>query len=213
MGCTIYSLFTILEYNYWLTVTNNFILKTLHYFEKLWKWSSINWAVFNIIYPAFVFALNKKLWLKFRIHKTYTNIVSKTDTKTYGIWIKKYTKHFTQAEKSGELTKELVDEISNYTWRSFMHNLTWDWSKGWYIINTDWSKPFKCSIEVLRYMVEKDIAWTPMRTIVPNDTRTARIVAITLAMAKSEFKWIPYKILKKDYDIKNKVLQLYKYWK
>jgi len=37
-------------------------------------------------------------------------------------------------------------------------------------------------------MLEKDIIWSPMRTILPNDIRTRRITDITKAMAKAEFQ-------------------------
>jgi len=213
MWCTLYSLFTIMEFNFWLEVSHNFILKALHYFEKLGKWSHIQWAIFSIIYPAFIWAINKKLWLKFKIIKKNLNILTDEDTLTFWIWVKRYNKFFKVAERRWMLIKQDVDDMVAYTGKTYMHNMLWDWSKGWYLINTDWTAPFTCSKELLRYMAKEWILWYPVRTIVPADTRTKRIVDITIQMKKAESRNRTFNILKKDYDIKNTILKLYNYGK
>jgi len=213
MACTIYTLLYILEFNFWIEVKRTFIIKVLEFFDKLWKWSPTLWATFSIIYPSFVFYLNKRLKLNFRLEKSFITLSHSNDTNFYGIWMPSYNKPFAEAIKRGIITKEDMLASKNYKWRWFWHNLGYDFSKWWYIVNTDWSKPAKCSLEVLQYWESLWVFWNPMRTILPNDERTKRITDITIKMARAEFQWKPFKILKKDYDIKEDILKLYNYWK
>lgn len=188
-SCPLMTLWHIMEFKFWITVVPNFIMKTAQYFDKLWKWFPSQWAVFDVIYNAFVDEMNKKLWLKFEVIKSNVYKLSDLDTWSYWIWACKYSKAWYESEDKGEMTKEDVDKIVAYTGKTFNHNICWDWSKWWYFINSRWKKPFKCSIDTLKYLADKWIIWSPTRTIKPADEFTTKIVDLTLELRWLEKRW------------------------
>ena len=159
----------------------------------------------------FIKQLNKKLWLNFKMKKWYITTLKSNDTSTNGIWTPKYNKIRTQSQHDSKITKNEITDINNYTWKGYWHNLVWDWSAWGYVINTDWTKPYKCDLETLQYAEYIWVLWNPIRTIVPADDFTENVIRITKAMKKEELSWIKYRHLKKDKEYESKAKDLYYY--
>lgn len=220
-ACTIYTLLTIMRFNFWIEVKDSFIIKLCKYLEKLWWWLPAQWAVFNIIYALFIKELNKKLGLNFKLKKTTITALKKTDRTTYGVWLPRYNKNFAKAMKNGVITKSEIDSIDTYTWKTFWHNLAWDWSKKGYIINTDWTYPAKCSIETLKYWEKIWVFWNNLRSIIANDKFTKAVIQLTMQMRRYESKWKLDDYLKildntEKFEIPwayEKARELYFYWR
>lgn len=214
-ACTLVTLLNIIKYKYWITVMPGFIMQVAIFFDKLSKWFPKWWASFDVIYPSFIRQLNKKLWLQFELQKWYITSIRGDDTGTYWIWVPKYNRSWYTPEDKWEMTKEDVDNILKYTWKWYWHNLAWDWSSWWYIINTMWKKPFSCSLEILRYMESKWLIWKPVRSITIWNKYTQDVVDVTIKLRKAELKWRLYEYIamNKWSDIFEKWKELYFYWR
>ena len=212
--CTIYSLMNILKYNFGISVKQNYLLDVLVYFDKLGKWFPAFWAYFSVIYNSFVLELNTKLWLNFVLEKQYiSSFIS--DTRSWGIWVKNYNKIRKDAEAKWQLTLKDVDLMKNYDWKSYFHNLVWDGSKGGYIINSAWNKPFKCKLKVLKALQKNNFTYDPMRTIEPATEYTTLVTQITRQMARYEKQWSLDEYIERTPSTVafEKARQLYNYWK
>lgn len=185
MACTIYTLCNIIKYNFWIVVVDNFIIRLCKYFESINVWSPIQWAIFAIIYPAFIKNLNSKLWLNFRLVSWNINTLSNTDTNCWWVWMIHYH-NWQQLIIDWVFSQDDVDQFNKYNWQTFEHNIWRDGSDWWYLINTDWWNPIKCSIDTLKYMVKTWILWGAIRTIQPADEMTTMVVALTKWMAKTD---------------------------
>ena len=217
-SCTIHSLLNIMKYMYWIQVAPNFIMKVAIFFDKLGVWFPSWGAVFDTIYSSFIRELNKKLWLNFIINKTSISLLTKNNTKSYWIWIKKYSsKKWSQLETDWATIEEVNAIIWDNSWT--WHNVVWDWSNGWYLINSDWKPPRKFSLDVLKYCVQKDLIWNTARTIKPNDNFTSKVVELTKLMAKEEMRWKKYldglikRLEKQNNRYITKAKELFFYWR
>lgn len=188
MWCTIYTIYHILLFRYWILVLNNFILKSLIYFEKLLVRSPTEWAIFETIYNSFEKAVYKKLWLNVNILAITITSIANNDTHTRWIGMPKYHSWLKLID-DWSFDKDDVDEFLKYSSKTFAHSLAWDWSDGWYLINSDWTKPLKCSLEVLKHMAKLWVIRNKARTIIPGDESTRIILNTCMMMKKAENQW------------------------
>lgn len=214
MGCTIYGLFNILKYTYGIKVKPNFIIKALMYFDKLWVWSPSEWAIFSIIYAAFIKALNSKLKLNFKVKKRYISSFN-IWTDTFWIWVKNYNYIRKRAEKRGELLQEDIEKMKKYQGKTYYHHILWDNSYWGHFINSMGMKPFKCNLDKLKQLEKLWFTRNPMRTIVPNDKETHVVVSLTKNMRRAEMQGRLKLYLKtnKDNEYLKKAKEVYEYWK
>lgn len=213
MWCTDFMLFNIVKYNFWLIASNSFILRSLRYFEKLKFRNPIEWAVFWVIYPMFVYLLNMLTWLKFKLVESNISRLTADDTRCWGIWIKIYNKEFSDAQARWIITKEDIDNILAYIWKSYKHNAWFDWSDFWYFLNTNWGWPARMSLEVLKYAARKWVLWYTIRTIDPDSDETRAVVEITKRMARDEIYWRKFKALIAEEPYLKKAEELFNFWK
>ena len=207
MACSIVSLLHIMLYRYWITVYDNFIIRTAIFFDKLWKFDINRWATFSVIDYAFVVALNRKLDLKFQIKENTITNLETSDTRTYQLWVINYSTYkFRKALEIWEwkFTKESIDYLAKFTWTSG-HALNYDLSGWWYIIDTNWNKAFKMSLAVLKYWYEKNIFRNTIRTIETADSETKAVTDLTIQMFQAEKRNKLESFYKKN--IYNKYLQ------
>lgn len=214
MACSIETIYHILQFKYWIVVNDNFILKSLKVFEKLWTRSPIKWAVFETIYKSFEKELNSKLWINIKIVTKQINEITEWDTWTRWIGMPKYF-GWSKLINDNSFDKNDVDEFLKYSWKTYAHSLAFDWSKWWYLINSDWTTPLPCTLKVLKYMSDKGVIRSNCRTIEAWTDATRQILQLCLMMQKANLQW---KL--KEYLETNKVntflpkaIQLFNYWK
>lgn len=188
MGCTLYWIYYILLLRYWIQVYNNFILKSLTYFEKLWVRSAKEWAIFTTIYNAFDKALSEKLWIDVYILSIPITSIAAWDTKTRWIGMPKYHSWLSLID-DWSFDYDDVEEFLKYSWKTYAHHLCWDWSNWGHLINSDGTKPLPCSLETLNHMAKKWVIRNNARTIEPKDEATRIILWTTLMMKKAENQW------------------------
>lgn len=212
--CVEYGIFYIFQLKFWIVVTNSFILKALAYFENLLLRSSITWAVFSTLYKWNEKAINSKLWIKVKVVEKQIKDLKTDDTWTRGFWMIKYHS-FKSFISDWDFDNEDIDEFIKYVLKTYKHHLIWDWSGWWYLVNPDWTKPVKCSLETLNYMVKKWLIWSTCRTFEPADPATRVILNTTMMMQKAELKWkLPeYLSTNKDNPYLPKAKELFYYWK
>jgi len=188
-GCTIITLLNIIKYKFGITVHLNFIMKIAVFFDKLEKWFPKSGAIFDIIYNAFVNEINKKLKLNFVLIKVSVYRLKTDDTWTYWFWTPKYCRPFSLWLEKQEFTIKDVTKIMNYTWTVSSHNMAFDWSKGWYCINTNGKTPTKMKLGILKEMATQWIIRSPVRTIIPADEYTKEVCDLTKRLAFAERVW------------------------
>lgn len=212
MGCSIYWLYHILQFKYWILVKNNFILDTLTYLEKLGLRNTKTGASFKIVYPVFAKLISSKLWINLKVVTKNVYDLRNDDTWTWGFWMPNYHKFWSLID-DWIFDKKDVDEFMKKSW--VWHHLCFEGSKWGYIINSNWTKPFKCSLDTLKYMAWKWIIRETIRTIEPADKTSAEILTFTRLLRKAENLWKLewFKELNKYNPILKKSLELYNYWK
>jgi len=188
-ACTIISLLQILLYNYWIKVEHNFIVKLAIFFDRMGTFDMFWWATFSIIDEAFVKYLNKKLWLNFKIIKTTIPQLKQEDWMTYQLWITKYsTSKFNKAKEWNMFTKESIDYIMSFSWWVW-HAVNYDWTAGWYFIDTNASENTRLPLDVLKYGYDRWLFFKNLRTISPADEYTALVTHFTVRLFVAEKKW------------------------
>jgi hypothetical protein len=212
--CTIYWIYHIILLKFWIEVTNNFILKTLTYFEKIWvrfpKWG----ASFTTIYKSFETQINKKLWINIKVVTKQIKELKDNDTWTRWIGMPKYHSWLSLI-KDWSFDYDDVEKFLAYSWKTFGHHLAWDGSNWWYLINSDWTEPIKCNLKTLNYMVEKWVIRATCRTIEPATDTTRQILSLTLWMKKAGWYWKLKQYLEtnKINTFLSKAIELYNYGK
>jgi len=213
--CSWVSLLNILKYRYAIIVKPDFIMNLAMYFEKLWKRLPTFWADFNIITPAFIYYLNSKLGLKFKLWLKQISSFDPRDVNTYMIWVKWYTsKKFNKIKSDWIITKEEMDYLRTFSW-GVNHAVTFDNSDGWYFIDTDGGKNTKLSLETLKYGVKLWLFGDNMRTIDTGDKETEEVVKLTVKMFEAEkIKRLEYFISRnRNSPYMDKAIKLYILWK
>lgn len=214
MACSIETIYHILEFKYWIVVSDNFILKSLKVFETLWTRSPIKWAIFETIYNSFEKELNKKLWINIKIITKQINELTDWDTWTRWIGMPKY--HFwLNLIDDNSFDYDDVEEFLKYSWKTYAHSIAWDWSKLWYLINSDWTRPLPCTLWVLKHMANKWVIRSTCRTISHWTEETRNILQICLMMQKANLQWKLKEYLEtnKDNVYLKKAKELFDYWK
>ena len=214
-ACWIVTFLNILKYSYWILIEPSFLVKVCIYAEKIWIWSETKWATFSILYAWLTKYLNNKLNLNFKVVTTQINKLKQDDKKSYWVWVIWYwTKKWNRIKEDWVITKEDIDYLATFTW-GIGHNLLWDWDMWWVMIDTDWTWVIKFPLELLKYAERKWILYSNIRTIIPNDDRTEKIIHFTKQMLKAESKW-----RLKEYCVMNKLQpyfkeaeKLYFYWR
>ena len=188
-SCSLVTLLHIMLYSYAVRVEPSFIMKIAIFFDKLWLRSPDSWAVFNIIYNGFVYYMNKKLWLNFKVTVNQISKLKITDPKSYWLGIKWYSTYkWNKISKKGYLTKEDMDYLASFTgWIG--HNTMWDWSGWGYHKDTNWVKAYKFPLEVLQYWQQKNLFWDNIRTVEPADEETKEVCKLCIEFFKAEKKW------------------------
>jgi hypothetical protein len=214
-ACGIVTYLNILKYRYAITVYPNYIIKMAVFFDKLWIFSITWWAVFSILYKWITTEINKKLGLNFKVVVNQISKLRKDDGRTYWLWIKKYSsKKYGLISEDWVVTKKEMDYLVDHNlW--IWHNVAWDWTKGWYFIDTNWSKNFKFSLENLKYWQTKDLFWDTIRTIEPNDAFTKKVCHYTIRLFQAEKKGKYNEFIEANKGNKyiGKAVELYEYWK
>ena len=189
MACSIYSLLQIMLYRYWIKVEQSFFIKAAIFFDSIWKFDMKKWATFSIIDKSFVWYLNYKLGLKFKLESTTIEELESSDKKTYQLWIKNYSNYkYKKAKKWDRYTKESMDYLASFDWESG-HAANYDWSAGWYFIDTNASKNVKMSLSVLKYWKKLDLFWWALRTISPDDKITEEVCKLCIKLFQAEKRW------------------------
>ena len=212
MGCVRYWIWHIMLFKFWLYVTNNFLIKSLEFFQSIWVRSSRRWASFDIFYKKYVDNINRKLGINLEPITKSVQDIKPTDTWTYWIWVINWHS-ITKYVWDWIFSKDEVDEFM-LKW-GVGHHICWDGSKWGYLINSNWSKPFKCKLETLKYMASRWMIWYNVRTVEPVDDRTKAILKLTRYMMIAETQWRLDKFLKKNKDYKyiDKCKELFWYWR
>lgn len=162
-ACSIYSLVDIVQLQYGVKLETDYIIKMCEYFERLWKWSSISWAVFKVIFEAFVVAINFKLWLKFKVVNSSISSLIEWDTKTWAIWMPAIKKDWYNLVKDGVFTEEEWKVLFSSKNKSFWHSMVWD--NGY--ISDHFGNIVKCDLETMKKLVTMWVLWDMIRTIEP----------------------------------------------
>lgn len=214
MWCPVYWLAHTMLINYWIKVYNNFLLSVLHYYEKIKVWSSKDWWSFNKVYNTSVNEINNKLWINTKLLERKISNLIDWDTLAYWIWMPNYHS-WLNLIKDWSFDKDDVESFLLYKWKTVWHHLCWTWKDWWYLINSNWSKPIKCSLEILKYMVSKWIIRDTARAIIPNDESTRNIFSLTknMLIAENSSRLSMYLETNKDNKFLTKAKELFFYWR
>jgi len=212
-SCSITSLLLILRFNYGIFVHPSRLIDICVYFEKLWAWSEKWWAVFSVIYKVFVWALNRKLKLKFKVDTQQIANLAKNDKRAFWLWIKGYsTLKYKKVTEDWIINKNDIDYLATWEWWVW-HNLIWDWNG--LFKDTNWRPAAKMSLEVLQYWYKKNLFRNNIRTIEPADDETSEICALCIEMYDHERKWkLPLFYNKySESSFLEKAKKIYFYWR
>lgn len=184
--CSIYTLSTICEKNFWLNLSYWLIEKIAH-IAVIDKVLLSMWAYFDIIYSWFEKKVDDQLKINVKIIKE--NITSNRFQELvekwfyFWIWLKYWNQAYLDAVDRWILNKWDIDQIIKQKgW--FWHNNCF-WLSNWYHYWTSiyeiykW-KEVQCNIEVLRYWVERWVFYLPARTIWAEDYFTWEVIKILL---------------------------------
>lgn len=214
-ACSLVTLLNIMKYRYAIQVEPSFIMKVAIFFDKLGLRSPDSWAVFNIIYKWFVYYMNKKLWLNFKVVTKQISTLDASDDRTYWLGIKWYSTYkWNKISEKGYVTKEDMDYLAwfkGWIW----HNTAYDWTPPGFHVDTNWTKPYKFPLDVLKYWQTKDLFWNNIRTIEPDDHFTKRVAHFTIRLFEAERKsrLDSYIQANKNNKYVKKALELYNFWK
>jgi len=213
--CWPVTLLNIMKYRYAVIVKQDFIMTFCTWLAWFKFWTT-NGAVFSILYKGFVWALNRKLWLKFKVTLNQISKLSPTDWKTYWLGIKWYSSYkYRRIKEDNIINKKDIDYLASFKWGWIWHNVAWDWTNWWYFIDTNWTKPYKFPLEVLKYWEEKDLFRDNIRTIDPADEFTKKVVHFTIRLFQAEKKGRLNSYIATNYGNKymQKAVELYMFWK
>lgn len=177
-GCSIYTLFNILQIQYWIKVKNSFIIKVLRSAEKDKVWYESWWAYFWKIYNWFVVEIFKMYEVEVKVISL--DIRSKKFEKLYNdwyafwLWLKYAWLWYRKARRDWIITSK---EISTFTsWRIAWHNHTYikAVTGEWIIIDSLWTVSWKIvrmSLKNLRKAVDKWLYYPTCRILVMKNKR------------------------------------------
>jgi len=215
--CSIVSLLQVMLYRYGIKVKHNFIITLAIFFDSIWKFSISEWARFPIIDTAFVWYLNLKTKLKFKLETNTIPNLDKDDHRTYQLWVTNYsTYRFKKAIKmwNGRITKEWIDYLVSSNW-AWGHAMNLDLSAWGYLVDTNTSDNPKITLAVLKYWHKKGLFFTNIRTISPANKETEEVTNLTIKMFQAEKKGRLNLLYNKESEnpYLSKAKFLYWYWR
>ena len=170
--CTIYTLFMILQLQWWIKVDNDFIIKTLKKAKKDKVFFESRGAYFSQIYIWFATAIFNRTQV--RIIVKALDINSKEFEEyiknwyAFGLWLKNGNSKYFEAVVDWNISIEEIDSIKA-KWGWYWHNHTY---YNGFIIDSVWKladQTIKISLEELRYAVKVWIYYPTARTLVMED--------------------------------------------
>ena len=170
-GCSLYTLFHIIQIQWGIKVDNSFILLTLQKAEKDKVFFSAWGAYFSKIYKWF----SQAIYLRTKVVVTVKalDIRSKefedmyNEWYAFGLWLKYAWLWYKRAREDWVIDETEINEFEK--WPVYWHNHVW--FKG-LIVDSLWSvswKPIKLSLENLRKAVDKGLYYPTARTLVMKD--------------------------------------------
>jgi len=211
--CGPVTILNIMKYRYAITVNQNFLMSFCIWLAWLKFWSSEDGAVFSWLYSWFVWAINRKLQLNFKVVTNKISKLKSSDWRTYWVWIKKYSsRKYNLISKDWIVTKDEIDYLKAHN-LGVWHNLAFDWTGWGYLIDTNGTKIFKFPLENLKYWQENNLFRDNIRTIEPNDEETKQVCALCIRLFQAEKKWKLDQYIEMNQDNKYmiKALDLYMY--
>jgi len=170
-GCSIYTLYMIIQIQWGIIVDNEFIKSTLRKAEEQKVWYESWGAYFNKIYKWFSQAIYNRT--KVIVTVKAVNIYSKEFEDLYNqwnafwLWLLYAWLWYRKAREDGIITEKEINEFQK--WAEYWHNHTY--FKG-LIVDSLWTvswKPIKMSLENLRKAVDKGLYYPTARTLVMKD--------------------------------------------
>jgi len=166
--CSVYTLFMILQLNWWIVVDNTFIINTLVQAEKDKVWYQSWGAYYSKIYQWFTEKILERTEVVVKV-KTFdirSEEFKKLSENGYAFWIGlKYSGRFrSKAVSDGVIDENDILEFD--WWAEIWHALTY--YQG-YILDSLWGKLLKCDYDTLVRMVNIGIFWTTGRTLYLTD--------------------------------------------
>ncbi len=175
-GCSVYTLFNIIQLQWGIKYTNDFIIETLKIAEKDKAFFETWWAYFDIIYNWFSTKIFEYTWLKTKIRVVNINNDDFEDLLEKGyyfwLWLLNAWLWYRKAREDWIIDEKdfIIDKGS-----TFWHNHTyWKLGNKYAIFDSLWSvwaKPIYMDLKTLRELVNKWIYYANARTIVLEDQR------------------------------------------
>jgi len=171
-GCTLYTLFMIIQLQWGVIVNNDYIKKTLKEAEKDKTWGQSWGAYFSIIYKWFVKEVKAYTWQKIWVlaldirSKEFEEYLKKWHA--FWLWLKNWNKKYFHHTSDWKLTKTDLDAIK-IMWGWYWHNHTY---YNWVIIDsvgTLKDQTIKMNLSTLRYGVKIWIYYPTARTLFTKD--------------------------------------------
>lgn len=171
-GCTVYTLYMIIQLQWGIIVDEKFIKETLKVAEKEKKWFESWWAYFAEIYNWFVWKIKERTDVNISVKTIDINSkefeIYYNNNYAFGLWLKNWNANYIKHSADWELTKQEIDFIVELGWW-FWHNHTY---YKWVIFDTIWTlqdQIIKLSLENLRYAVKQGMYYSNARTLVMKD--------------------------------------------
>ena len=170
-GCSIYTLYMIIQIQWGIIVDNEFIKSTLRKAEEQKVWYESWGAYFNKIYKWFSQAIYNRT--KVIVTVKAVNIYSKEFEDLYNqwnafwLWLLYAWLWYKKAREDWIITEQEISEFED--WAVYWHNHTYF---KWLIVDSLWSvswKPIKMSLENLKKAVDKGLYYPTARTLVMKD--------------------------------------------
>lgn len=167
-GCSLYSLFNILQLNWGIMVDNSFIIKTAIQAETDWVYDRKWGAYYATIYQYFCDKILERtdVVVKIKALDIRSEDFKKLNEAWYafGIWPRYWWRFWRQAKEDWIIDENDIWEFD--WWAELWHALTFH---KWYILDSLWWKLLKCDYDTLVRMVNMGIFRTTARTLYLED--------------------------------------------
>ena len=170
-ACTIFTMFNIIRMQYWIVVSNDFIIKTCELAEKQNFRSKKWWAIFSHIYPWFARQVYNYTWVELNMiaedinSEQFAQLVK--EWQTFWLWLLYAWADYRKVNADWEITEDELETFSKT--KQYWHNMAYRY---WYIIETLWSakdKTIKMDLKTLRKWVKLWIYRATARSFVMVD--------------------------------------------
>ena len=187
-ACVFYWFLQILRDMYWIKLKDKTIVKFV--WKLKYFWILLRWGAYTpVLYKFAVNSINKKLDIKVKVKRLSVTWNNLAEGVTYGVGHKMIWPAFVKAMTKGKITKEDLVSIQS-RWGAWHHHTI---VRKWDTIHCkdSWGgKKYTMSLDTLKYGVNIGLYYDPVRTIVPADDRTAKILDYLKEMkTNKEFKF------------------------